>query len=205
MQSSTSVTASKRWFHSGVYYKGHLVFLAGNTHTDTVFSTGTLCFSNEMMVYSLDCKKWKKSTVPDWYARYGSSSVVFEEKVVSVGGFNGEMLSDKVEIQLADGFLRFDGCAGNEAPNDLMCPTSKTGSLGAQCSQCVNKHNFFEFDQKCRFCSSKCSSNCPRTSSHSYCDPEDELEYSCYSDRTVKCSSCVLSGCKYEMTTYPVC
>jgi len=79
MQSSSSASPNKRWFHSGIYFNGNLIFFGGNTHTDTVFSTGTLCFSNEMVVYSLNCKKWKNSTIPDWYARYGSSSVVVQD------------------------------------------------------------------------------------------------------------------------------
>ena len=216
MTSSTSA-GKKRWFHSGVWYKNNLIFMAGNTHTDTQWSTGTLCYSNDVLVYSLECKNWrssKNSTVPQWLARYGSSTAVLDGNIISVGGFNGALLDDHVELSLENSSLVTCSPVDRVDPPSLSCASDdkRSSSKTYACTNCLNKYSIFQYGKTCGYCSNECSASCPRAPGASAiegnssedrsvsCDDEEEKGYAC-NYQSVKCSSCVLSGCQYQLMT----
>merc|ERR1711935_1079789 len=117
-----------RWFHSGVIWRQeYLVFIAGNTHTDTVFSTGSLCFSNDIVVYSLKCNKWQLVTIPSWYPRYGA------------------LIDDFVQLELSPDMLRgyMDGS------DSESCGIAPEGM--AACGETYSKKTFLGTD-KCTDC-----------------------------------------------------
>ena len=60
---------------------------------------GSLCYSNDVVIYSLTCNKWHLGTIPSWYPRYGSTTKLMGDTVISVGGFNGALLDDYVTIK----------------------------------------------------------------------------------------------------------
>ena len=219
MTSSTSA-GKKRWFHSGVWYKNNLVFMAGNTHTDTQWSTGTLCYSNDILVYSLECKDWrtsKNSTVPQWLARYGASTVLLGEKIISIGGFNGALLDDHVELSLENSSLVTCSPVDRNDLPALSCSSDdkRSSSKTYACTNCLYKYSPFQYDKTCGFCSNECSATCPRarglgtsaldgalnsSQERAVCDDDEERGYAC-NYQSVKCSSCVLSGCQYQLMT----
>ena len=210
MVNSKMGSVNARWFHSGIIWKSkYLVYVAGNTHTDTVFSTGSLCFSNDLVIYSLKCNKWKLITIPKWYPRYGSASLLYKDKFFALGGFNGALIDDFVEIELSESLLgdyfdENDSSCGftPEAIEECENTYTKKSYLGDdECTSCTHNNYWTPNDayRTCSYCSGKCSSKCQRAPS-SKCEDEQEKQFACkYPDP--KCASCVLSGCQYYVYT----
>ena len=68
----------------------------GNTHNDTSHSYGAKCYSADFLAYDLLCNTWHKLPQPPNLgidlARFGHTSIMYEEKMFIVGGFNEKML-----------------------------------------------------------------------------------------------------------------
>ena len=219
MINSKMGSVNARWFHSGVIWRQeYLVFIAGNTHTDTVFSTGSLCFSNDIVVYSLKCNKWQLVTIPSWYPRYGASALLYKDQFFIVGGFNGALIDDFVQLELSPDMLRgyMDGSDSEScgiAPEGMAAcgeTYSKKTFLGTdKCTDC--RHNNYwtlnDAYRTCAFCADQCSATCPRPGllgdqrqPQEQCDPLPERQFAC-NYPAAKCASCVLSGCEYYVYT----
>lgn len=80
-----------------------LVF-GGNTHNDTSHSFGAKCYSAEVLTYDVLCDSWDRMNVNrDLHAdlaRFGHSTVVFENSLYIYGGFDGQMLNDMLKAIL---------------------------------------------------------------------------------------------------------
>lgn len=78
-----------------------LVF-GGNTHNDTSHSFGAKCYSAEVLTYDVLCHSWDRMNVNrDLHAdlaRFGHSTVVFEDSLYIYGGFDGQMLNDMLKV-----------------------------------------------------------------------------------------------------------
>ena len=209
MVNSKMGSVNARWFHSGVVWRDdYLVYIAGNTHKDTIFSTGSLCFSNDVVIYSLKCNKWKLITVPAWYPRYGASAVLYDDKFLAIGGFNGALLDDYIQIELSEnmlgGYFNVSDESCGIAPKDIkQCDEYyNKGMYQDNCTSCSHNNYWTPNDayRKCSFCSGKCSENCQRAPTSNQCDILQEKQFAC-SYPNPKCASCVLSGCQYYMYT----
>ena len=51
---------------------------------------------------------------------------------------------------MGESFLQFDGCRSNTPPDSLTCPAeaSQSKSSSIDCAVCLNKYNYYGFDQK---------------------------------------------------------
>lgn len=208
---------SNRWFHSGSQFGDQLVFFSGNSHNDTTQSAGSLCYSDEIIIYSIKCKEWKKMTTSiDWYPRYGAISLTVNNLIYTIGGFNGQLLSDIImfepSAELSTSHCQItredDTCPTDDLNLDIK-ETEKALLMSTSCSYCTYPNMLS--NTHCQYCSSNtditrpCSSGLPNSSSRggvcksdvTNCD--DFATYSCMASHK-KCASCVLSGCVFQVT-----
>ncbi|XP_066149879.1 attractin isoform X1 [Euwallacea fornicatus] len=94
---------SARFLHSATFISGGLMIVfGGNPHNDTSFSFGAKCYSAEVITYDVLCDCWNILNVhKDLHAdlaRFGHSTVLFEESMYIYGGFDGQMLNDMLKF-----------------------------------------------------------------------------------------------------------
>ena len=115
---------------------------------------GSLCYSNEILSYSIKCKQWKKMTTGiSWFPRYGASSCLVEDSIYTIGGFNGQLLSDLVVFkpdQSSESVCSIsreeDTCSANKLKFDLL----ENNSQSLYCSYCTYPN--MKSDDDCQFC-----------------------------------------------------
>lgn len=92
-----------RFLHSSIIYKGLLYVFGGCAHNDTAYSMGSKCFSDEVLLYDIKCDLWSSMVpnvpIPADIARYGLSSVIYNESIYLYGGFNGVVQSDVIRYK----------------------------------------------------------------------------------------------------------
>ncbi|XP_023034074.1 attractin-like protein 1 isoform X2 [Drosophila willistoni] len=94
-----SAAPSARLLHTANFVnQGLMMVFGGNTHNDTSQSYGAKCYSQDLLIYDVYCDSWHLHQMPGHLqadlARFGHSSVVFEDALYIYGGFNGQLLSD---------------------------------------------------------------------------------------------------------------
>ncbi|KAH8291888.1 hypothetical protein KR054_001951 [Drosophila jambulina] len=99
-----SAAPSARLLHTANFVnQGLMMVFGGNTHNDTSQSYGAKCYSQDLLVYDVYCDSWHYHPMPGHLqadlARFGHSSVVFEESLYIYGGFNGQLLNDMLRYQ----------------------------------------------------------------------------------------------------------
>ena len=158
LPSSKSAGGSNRWFHSGGLIGDRLFFFSGNSHNDTTQSAGSLCYSNEVLSYSLKCQTWEKESIDSsFYSRYGAVSVSYSGSIIIFGGFNGQLLADIVT------FTPSEEPECSISRNDFSCPDLEpirgTALSNAACSYCTYSSQLaLNPAEKCKFCSSSVTS-----------------------------------------------
>lgn len=92
-----------RFLHTSVVSKGLLYIFGGCAHNDTTYSMGSKCFSDEVLIYDIKCDSWSAMVpsvpIPADIARYGLSSVIYNESIYLYGGFNGIIQSDIIRYK----------------------------------------------------------------------------------------------------------
>uniref|UniRef100_A0A1B0BSW5 CUB domain-containing protein n=1 Tax=Glossina palpalis gambiensis TaxID=67801 RepID=A0A1B0BSW5_9MUSC len=99
-----SSAPSARLLHSANFVNpGLMIVFGGNTHNDTSQSYGAKCYSQDLLVYDVFCDSWHMQDMPAHLqadlARFGHSSVVFEDALYIYGGFNGQLLNDMLRFE----------------------------------------------------------------------------------------------------------
>ncbi|XP_017143549.1 attractin-like protein 1 [Drosophila miranda] len=99
-----SSAPSARLLHTANFVNhGLMMVFGGNTHNDTSTSYGAKCYSKDLLVYDVYCDSWHFHQMPSYLqadlARFGHSSVVFEDALYIYGGFNGQLLNDILRYQ----------------------------------------------------------------------------------------------------------
>ncbi|ODN01460.1 putative protein tag-53 [Orchesella cincta] len=115
-----------RFLHTSLIYKGLMYIFGGCAHNDTTYSMGSKCFTEEVLIYDVKCDLWSSMIpavpIPADIARYGLSSVIYNESVYLYGGFNGIIQSDLIRY-------RPPACGSFLDPKD--CQSSV--SVGTKC------------------------------------------------------------------------
>lgn len=92
-----------RFLHTSIIFKGLLYVFGGCAHNDTAYSLGSKCFSDEVLIYDTKCDLWSSMVpnvpIPADIARYGLSSVIYNESIYLYGGFNGLIQSDLIRYK----------------------------------------------------------------------------------------------------------
>ncbi|XP_023308777.2 attractin [Lucilia cuprina] len=118
-----SSAPSARLLHTANFVnQGLMMVFGGNTHNDTAESYGAKCYSQDLLVYDVFCDSWHKQNIPMHLqadlARFGHSSVVFEDNLYIYGGFNGQLLND---------ILRFSPGHCNYYSKEEKCTNARPG------------------------------------------------------------------------------
>lgn len=68
----------------------------------SAYSLGSKCFTSDVLVYDIGCNTWSTiqppTSLPIEFARYGHSTVIYDESVYAWGGFNGIILNDMIRF-----------------------------------------------------------------------------------------------------------
>ncbi|XP_030564001.1 attractin-like protein 1 [Drosophila novamexicana] len=99
-----SSAPSARLLHTANFVNpGLMMVFGGNTHNDTSQSYGAKCYSQDLLIYDVYCDSWHMHVMPAHLqadlARFGHSSVVFEDALYIFGGFNGQLLNDMLRYE----------------------------------------------------------------------------------------------------------
>ncbi|XP_017848030.1 attractin-like protein 1 isoform X2 [Drosophila busckii] len=99
-----SAAPSARLLHTANFVNpGLMIVFGGNTHNDTSQSYGAKCYSQDVLIYDVYCNSWHMQQIPAHLqadlARFGHSSVVFEDALYIYGGFNGQLLNDMLRYE----------------------------------------------------------------------------------------------------------
>ena len=131
---------SSRFLHTSVFISpGLMLVFGGNTHTDTLHSSGAKCYSSEVLSYDVECDSWHTLNITSEFqsdlARFGHSAVMFQSSLYIYGGFDGQMLSDIIKYSPGEcGYLS----------NPTTCLNAKIGVKCVwdhNCSKCVHIEN----------------------------------------------------------------
>jgi len=206
-QLRTAESAARRWLHAGGIVGRHLIFLSGNSHTDTSHSSGTLCYSDEILLYSIECGKWTTiQSSEKWFPRYGSASISLEDKVMLIGGYDGELKNEIITFKPSE---IPDECSVVTRTNDDSCERVDKNPFAAPtyCSSCVFKNS--HRDDGCHYCADSSGTErdtCAATPEKGYrntntCysnvqDCPDFKQWTCSLSHK-RCTSCITSGCSY--------
>lgn len=116
-----------RFLHTSAIYKGLLYVFGGCAHNDTAYFLGSKCFSDEVLIYDTKCDVWSSMVpnvlIPADIARYGLSSVIYNESIYLYGGFNGLIQSD---------LIRYKPPACGSITDQKDCQNSL--SMGSKCA-----------------------------------------------------------------------
>jgi attractin len=210
-QLRTAENAARRWLHAGGIVGRHLIFLSGNSHTDTSHSSGTLCYSDEILLYSIECGKWTTiQSSEKWFPRYGSASISLDDKVMLIGGYDGELKNEIITFEPSD----FPNeCSVVTRTSDDSCErVEHPFAAPTYCSSCVFKNS--HRDESCHYCADSSGTErdtCAATPEKGYrntntCysdvqDCPDFKQWTCSLSHK-RCTSCITSGCSYVVKRY---
>ncbi|XP_062505107.1 attractin-like isoform X2 [Corticium candelabrum] len=166
-----------RYFHSMELLGNLLVVFGGNMHTDLTTSTGTPCYSDDFISFDLGCGKWRdmtKAGLPNFVSRIGHSSVVYNNSMYLMGGFNGTMHSTLLhfipgmeQIECSH-YVECDACLSNSLCN--WCSLSAVCVPYNMTTLCSNENSVTN--------SSMCKRPCAVFRDYSHCSQSVECSWS---------------------------
>ncbi|XP_057306057.1 attractin-like protein 1 isoform X1 [Hydractinia symbiolongicarpus] len=129
---------SPRMLHSAVIVGRSLIIYGGNAHdASTVGNTKRKCYSEEVQIYNIDCKKWIWSSIRNSiYAkgRYGHTGIAVNGSMFIFGGFDGTLRKDVFEVKISGNCNNYtDKTACLMAPVTYGCTWSKTSKKENTC------------------------------------------------------------------------
>eukprot|EP00795_Rhopilema_esculentum_P012202 gene12202-2824_t len=118
-----------RMLHSSVIVGRMMIVYGGtNHHHENIKEHEKKCYSNDVLVYNIDCKSWTKIDSKDLFeqkGRFGQTAVSHERKMYVFGGFDGVPRNDLMAIAIGEcsGFATKTSCL--EAPFVSNCVWDK--------------------------------------------------------------------------------
>ncbi|KAJ8025805.1 Attractin-like protein 1 [Holothuria leucospilota] len=185
-----------RFLHSAVLIGHKMYVFGGNSHTDSNEYKGAQCYSNNFMIYDIDCNSWHEeelsSGLYEQISRFGHQSVLYNDVMWLFGGYNGVMLNDIVTYTIVNCNLLANETCELAGPgptcmwdmNSEEChrlsakETSQHNISFMECDPTDNYPNCSTADscssciqlQGCGWCDGKCNSNCANETNYYTCE-----------------------------------